>query len=254
MTKKHSNKFVWTVVALVIAAAAGLGYYTNSLQLREENSQSANAAEAADDHEHAATPELPYDASVLDVRSDDIIIGSADAKNTLVEYSSLSCPHCAHFHKEMLPEIKKQLIDTGKARHVVRYFPLNLPALRGAMLVECGSKAKRLELLEELYATQDTWAFTPQFLEALKTIGGKHGIDAAAFDSCMADNALEAKILNNRKEGMEKLHIKGTPSFFINGKPLELKGGLTTESFIKAVESPVEPKAEAPAETPAETK
>lgn len=251
MTKKHSNKFVWTVVVLVVAAAAGLGYYTNSLQLREENIQSANAAEASDghDHDHDKAPQTPYDATPLETRSDDIIIGQATAANTIVEYSSLSCPHCAKFHKDMLPLIKKQLIDTGKARHVVRYFPLNLPALRAAMLVECGAKAKRLELLEELYATQDTWAFTPQFQEVLKTIGAKHGTDAAAFDSCMADTALEAKILNNRKEGMEKLHIKGTPSFFLNGKPLELVDGLSAESFIKAVESPVEPKAEAPAET-----
>lgn len=250
MTKKHSNKFVWIVVLIVVALAAGLGYYSNSLQLRavDEANANSNKAEAADDehdHDHDEAPQTPFDGSVLAPRDGDIVIGKATAPNVIVEYSSLSCPHCAHFHKDMLPEIKKQLIDTGKAKHIVRYFPLNLPALRAAETVECGPKAKRLDVLESLYAKQEEWAFTPTFLDKLKEIAKSHGIDAAAFDSCMADEALEAKILNNRKEGMEKLHIKGTPSFFLNGKPLTMKGGLTTEAFIEAVETPAEAPAKA---------
>lgn len=251
MTQKHSNKFVWIVVLIVVALAAGLGYYSNSLQLRavDEANANANTAEAsadADEHGHDHdTPQTPFDASALEPRDSDIVMGQASAQNVIVEYSSLSCPHCAHFHKEMLPEIKTKLIDTGKAKHIVRYFPLNLPALRAAELVECGAKSKRLEVLEDLYAKQDDWAFTPDFLDQLKGIAKTHGVDAAAFDSCMADEALEAKILNNRKEGMEKLHIQGTPSFFVNGKPLKLEGGLTTESFIEAVEAPTEAPAKA---------
>ncbi|MFZ4125233.1 MAG: DsbA family protein [Rickettsiales bacterium] len=240
---QKSNRFVLAVIIAVIAAAAGIGYYSNSLELREIDTANvnANAAEAADDHQHPA-PATPFDATVLTPRPDDIIIGKANAPHTVVEYSSLSCPHCAHFHKEMLPEIKKQLIDTGKAKHVMRYFPLNLPALRAAMLVECGAKADRVKVLENLYAKQGEWAFTPQFLDKLKEIAATHGIDGAAFDSCIADAALEAKVLGSRKEGMEKLHVKGTPSFFLDGAPMELKEGLTTEGFIKGVEAPKETK------------
>jgi protein-disulfide isomerase len=240
MTNKKSNRFVISVVVAVIAAAAGLGYYSNSLDLREADAASVNANAAQAEQEVA--PETPFDPSALAPRSDDIVIGNANAKTTIIEYSSLTCPHCAHFHKEMLPEIKKTLIDTGKAKHIVRYFPLNLPALRGAVLVECGTKANRLKMLEDLYAKQNDWAFTPKFLDVLKEIAATHGIDDAAFDSCMADEALEAKILGSRKEAMEKLHVKGTPSFFIGDKSLELKDGLTVESFIKAVEPPQETK------------
>lgn len=234
MAKKHSNKFVWFVVIGVVAAAAGLGYYTNSLQLREVDTANVNANAAEATSEQA--PATAFDASALTVRADDIVLGNANAPHTIVEYSSLSCPHCAHFHKEILPEVKKKLIDTGKVRHVVRYFPLNLPALSAAELVECGPKSKRLALLETLYARQDDWAFVPTFRNELKAIAKEHGIDAAAFDSCMEDEALEARILGNRKEGMEKLHVKGTPSFFLDGKPL-LLNGLTTDAFIDAVEA-----------------
>jgi protein-disulfide isomerase len=227
-------------VVAVIAAAAGLGYYSNSLELREVDAANVNANAAQAEPEKL--PQTPFDASVLAPRSDDIVMGNPTAKNVIVEYSSLSCPHCAHFHADMLPEIKKTLLDTGKAKHIVRYFPLNLPALRGAILVECGPKSKRLELLEALYSKQADWAFTPKFLDVLKEIAATHNIDSAAFDSCMSDEALQAKILGSRKEGMEKLHVKGTPSFFVNGKPLELKEGLNVEAFVKAVEAAEEAK------------
>ncbi|MBN8542855.1 MAG: DsbA family protein [Alphaproteobacteria bacterium] len=239
---QKSNRFVWGVIIAVIASAAGIGYYSNSLELREIDAANVNANAAQAEPDKKEQPETPFDASALTVRSDDIVIGKANAANTVVEYASLSCPHCAHFHKEMLPEIKKQLIDTGKMKHVLRYFPLNQPAFRAAMLVECGAKADRLKLMEELYAKQDEWAFTPQFLDKLKEIGAANGIDSAAFDSCISDAALETKVLGSRKEGMEKLHVKGTPSFFLNGAPMVLKDGLTTEAFIKAVEAPKETK------------
>lgn len=239
---QKSNRFAWSVIIAVIAAAAGLGYYSNSLELREIDAANVNSNAAQAESEQKSDVATPFDATALTIRDNDIVIGKDSAPHVIVEYSSLSCPHCAHFHKQMLPEIKKQLIDTGKVKHVMRYFPLNLPALRAAMLVECGAKTDRIKLLEDLYAKQSEWAFTPQFLDKIKEIAATNGIDGAAFDSCIVDASLEAKVLGSRKEGIEKLHVRGTPSFFLDGAPMELKEGLTTEAFINAVEAAQETK------------
>jgi protein-disulfide isomerase len=231
MSKPASNRFALYIVLAVIAAAAGFGYYINSLKLSDTSAASATAAEASSDQ----APVTPFDASALSLGNDELIIGRRSAPVTIVEYSSLSCPHCGHFHTTILPEVKKAVIDTGDAKLVIRPFPLNLPALRAAMLVACAPKASQVTLLETLYTQQDDWAFTPAFEARLKTIAEANGIDAAAFDRCMADAATEARILGSRKTGMEKLHVSGTPSFFINGAPLTLSDGLTAKAIIDAV-------------------
>jgi protein-disulfide isomerase len=232
MTAKRSNRFIVFVILGVIAAAAGLGYYSNSLKLSDSNASSATAAEAATD----TVSVTPFDPSALALQEDDIILGKATAPVTIIEYSSLSCPHCAHFHEEILPEVKKAVIDTGKAKLVIRPFPLNLPALRASVLVQCAPQTKRAALLETLYQQQKDWAFTPAFLNQLKAIGAANGIDAAQFDACMKDVAIESAILNSRKTAMEKLHVESTPSFFIQNAPVEMKDGLSAAAIITAVE------------------
>lgn len=232
MSTKRSNRFILFVILGVVAAAAGLGYYSNSLKLNDSNASSATAAEATTN----TTPDTPFDASALAVGDDEIIIGKATAPVTIVEYSSLSCPHCAHFHADILPEVKKAVIDTGKAKLVIRPFPLNLPALRASILVACAPKPTRGALLEKLYQQQKNWAFTPAFLNELKTIAAASGIDAERFDACIKDVAIESNVLNTRKTAMEKLHVKSTPSFFVQGTPLAMNDGLNAEVIITAVE------------------
>ncbi len=233
MSKPASNRFALYVLLAVILAAAGLGYYINSLRLSDTSAASATAAEATSDE----TPATPFDASALALGKDDIMIGKRSAPVTIVEYSSLSCPHCAYFHTKLLPEVKKAVIDTGKARLIIRPFPLNLPALRASMLVECTPKESRVTLLETLYARQDDWAFTPAFEARLKAIAEGYGIDEAAFTRCMSNAEAETKILGSRKTGMEKLHVSGTPSFFINETLFQPADGLTAEAMIEAVKA-----------------
>ena len=228
---KRSNRFIFFVIFAVVAAAAGLGYYSNSLKLSDTSASSATAAEAATN----APSITPYDPSALALGSDEIVLGKASAPVTIIEYSSLSCPHCAHFHADILPEIKKTLIDTGKAKLVIRPFPLNLPALRASILVACAPQSDRAALLEKLYQQQKDWAFTPAFLNELKAIGAANGIDAARFDACLKDVAIESSVLNTRKTAMDKLHVESTPSFFIQDKPLLMKDGLSAKAIISAV-------------------
>ena len=171
---------------------------------------------------------------MLEVKSDDIIIGKKDAPVTIIEYSSLSCPHCAHFHKEILPAVQKEWIDTGKAKLVLRPFPLNKPALDGAKLVACVEPARAATFEGVLFKMQDQWAYSlKDDVESLKGIAAVGGVPAEQFDSCMADKASEKKILEAVNDAKNLLEVASTPTFFINGEKLE--GAQPAEAFSKAI-------------------
>ena len=173
-------------------------------------------------------------AEILTPRADDIVLGEAGAPLTIIEYSSLSCSHCATFHNNVLPSLKADYINNGKLLFINRDFPLNAPALKGAMLVQCAPEDKGAKFAEVLFKLQSKWAFTPDYEGALKKIAGVGGLDEAAFDACMADTALEERILEIRQEAGENLDISGTPSFYLNG--VKLNVALNSEAFKAALD------------------
>ncbi len=104
-----------------------------------------------------AAPQLADAQSLLQLNKDDRILGKPDAPITIVEYASLTCPHCAHFENDVLPELKKKWIDSGKAKLVLRDFPLDEPALRAAMIARCAPPDRYYAYVDTLFATQDKW-------------------------------------------------------------------------------------------------
>jgi protein-disulfide isomerase len=222
----HGGKLVLIAIIIIIGAAAGFGYVKQTSSL-EPKPKDADAAEA---HAHVV-----IDPKVLELKPTDIILGDANALNTIVEYSSLSCPHCAHFHEKILPDFEKELIASGKVKLVMRYFPLNEPAVKASVLVECAGNngLKRENFLKALFGTQPQWAFTESYLADLRKIALVGGLDSAAFDSCMADEELENRILTSRLEAAEKLGVTSTPSFFVNG--VKLEGDMSLANFRKAI-------------------
>ncbi len=147
----------------------------------------------------------------------DIALGKADAPVTIIEYSSLSCPHCAHFHKEVLPELKSEYIDTGKVRYVEREFPLNNSAFAGSVLARCLDPTRFYAFNDLLFSRQDEWAFKEDAIVPLRQFAKQAGMTDAEFDKCIDDEALQKKIIAVRNKG-EKEGVRGTPTFFINGK------------------------------------
>lgn len=222
MAQKPLNKKLITAIAVLLIG--GIAYFGYS-------NQSGVMAEAGD------KPAVAIDASLLKPRPNDIILGDNNALVTIVEYSSLTCPHCAHFHTDVLPTVKKEYLDTGKAKLVMRYFPLNEPAVKASQLVECvgAQGGNRTNFLKALFETQDKWAFAETYLDDLKKIALVGGVDSAAFDSCMANKDLETKILNSRRDAAEKLHVEATPSFFING--VKLEKDYTVDGFRAALDA-----------------
>lgn len=153
-----------------------------------------------------------------DPRLQDMVLGKAEAPITIIEYASLTCPHCASFHADVLPEIKKEFIDTGKAKLIYRDFPLDQLAFAGAILARCAGPEKYFTYLNVLFAQQRQWAAAQDPMAALKQIARLGGMPAEQFDKCLADKALGDYILAQRLEGNQKFNVNSTPTIIVNGK------------------------------------
>ena len=185
----------------------------------------------------AATPyPLLADAqTVLQIGKDDRILGNPEAPITIVEYASLTCPHCAHFANDVLPEIKKAWIDTGKAKLVLRDFPLDEPALRAAMIARCAPPDRYYAFAETFFAAQEKWARNSDYREALARLAKLGGMGREEFDACLKNTELENKIVGERLKASQELQVNSTPSFFVNGS--KLAGAPTVEEFEKVLSS-----------------
>ena len=157
---------------------------------------------------------------LLQVTPKDRVLGQTDAPITIVEYASMTCPHCAHFANDVLPELKQKWIDTGKAKLVMRPFPLDQVALRAETLARCLPPDRYYPMIETLFKTQEKWA--------LRRIGaprwsGPRGLpgSAARIDACLGNKGLEDEAVQSRLTASTQLDVTGTPTFFINGKKFE---------------------------------
>ncbi len=178
-------------------------------------------------------PQTPTTHPMYSVQPGEFIVGDANAPVTIIEYSSLTCPHCANFHSNVLPTIKEKYIDTGKAKLVARAFPLNAPALDAAKIVACIDEPERhYKFLEVFFKMQDKWAFSNDYKEKLTQIAAVGGMDKATVDACLADQKIEEAVLTSRKIGAEELTVQSTPTFFINGTKLQGTGSVEVFSGV----------------------
>ena len=144
-------------------------------------------------------------------------VGKADAPITIVEYASMTCSHCAAFHNETYPLLKKNYLDTGKARFTLREFPLDALAAAAFMLARSAGD-KREALVGLLFAQQKNWAFVDKPLDALEQQVKQAGIGSEEFKKVLQDNALYQNVLKVRQRGADKFGVDSTPTFFINGE------------------------------------
>jgi protein-disulfide isomerase len=147
----------------------------------------------------------------------DVVYGKDNAPVVMVEYASLSCPHCAHFYTDALPDLTKKYIDTGKVKLVYRNYPLNDPALKAAELVQCAPADQRHTFIKVLFTTQQKWAYDNNYRDSLGNIAALGGIDRESFETCMRNKKLEKSIGAVEMEAENDYKIHSTPSFFING-------------------------------------
>jgi protein-disulfide isomerase len=161
----------------------------------------------------------------------DMALGDEKAPVTIIEYASMTCPHCAQFHATTFPEIKKRYIDTGKVRFIFREFPLDQLALAAFLLARCAGPDKYFPMIDTLFQMQKEWVIQKP-LGPLLAIAKQAGMSEQAFNECLQDKKLIDGLEEVRQQAM-KLNVQSTPSFFVNGKPL--RGAFTIEDFEKAI-------------------
>lgn len=154
----------------------------------------------------------------------EMVLGKDDAPVTIVEYASMTCPHCASFHATTLPELKTKYIDTGKARLIFREFPFDPRAEAGFMLARC-SKDNYFPMIDVLFKQQQNWAAVENAKDALLQISKLAGFSQESFEACLTDQKLLDDVRAVQKRGSEEFKVDSTPTFFINGNTY--KGALT---------------------------
>ncbi len=157
----------------------------------------------------------------------EMTMGPDNAKVTIIEYASASCPHCANFYKTTFQELKKQYIDTGKIRFVFREFPHNDAGLAAFMIARCAPKDKYFPLIDTYFEAQDSWLENPA--EGLFKIAQLAGFTKASFDACLKNEEIAKGIIAVRDKAESEFGVTGVPTFFINGKILN--GEATFDQF-----------------------
>ena len=182
-------------------------------------------------------------------------LGDPGAPVTLIEFASMSCPHCAHFHAERLPEIKEAYIDTGKVRLEFRDFPLNGAAVFGGALAHCAAPDRYFAWLDLIFETQRDWAAAdfgmsgaewetflddgcprrawPEIWEKLAALGKRGGMSEQRVGACLCDRDLQNALLQSRADAVAEYDVSSTPSFVLEGELLD--GPPTNAELDRAV-------------------
>jgi protein-disulfide isomerase len=163
-------------------------------------------------------------SSITSVNSETkrIISGNKNAKITIIAYESLTCSHCANFHKDIYPQLKKEYIDTGLAKIEFRHFPLDVAALNASKIAQCKGD-QSLEILESLYSNQQAWvkgSTVEEINNNLKKFIKKEGFKID-FEKCVNNKEIEDFVLNDRIEGTKNFKVNATPTIIINNKKFE---------------------------------
>jgi len=202
---------------------AGLAAFAGLLQLDPVGNAMAETATAALVAKPASLP--------------DMALGPAKAPVTIVEYASLTCPHCAAFGENVFPMLKSKYIDPGKVRFVFRDFPLDIKAAAASMLARCianGDAGKYFGAIEQLFKQQDQ--LTDQTTATLKQIGGQQaGMSEEAVKACVQDQTQLDKLKSDQDFAHKELKVEATPTFFINGEMT--KGAMSFEELDKKIQS-----------------
>jgi protein-disulfide isomerase len=166
--------------------------------------------------------------TLLQIQPTDHVLGDPNAPITLIEYASLTCPHCAHFSVAVLPELKKKWIDTGKVKLIYRDFPLDQTALKAAQLAECAGKDKYFGVIDMIFETQPKWATASDPIAELSKSLRIAGMGEAEVKACLANDAVANGVVADYRGG-EAMGVNSTPTLFINGQ--EFKGARSVEEM-----------------------
>jgi len=211
---------VWRV------APAGLVAF--ALSVASVHAQGAAPAAGA-----AAPASAPVDPLTVPGALPDIVEGSPAAAITIIEYASMTCSHCAEFHEQTWPLLKAKYVDTGKAKFILREFPLDPLAAAGFMVARCAGPDKRDAVIDRLFAQQNNWAFVAAPIDSLLAQVKQAGMSQSDFEACLNNRELYDSVKKTR-DAAARLAVVSTPTFFVNGRKLD--GALTIAEFDQVLQ------------------
>jgi protein-disulfide isomerase len=212
-----------SVPQLSIAVGVALALWMAVFPARADDAAAASAATVSVDQLMSIGP-LP-----------DLVQGAPSAPITIIEYASMTCTHCAAFHDTTWVQLKSKYIDTGRAKFILREFPLDPLAAAAFMLGRCAGPDKRNLFIDNLFAQQKSWAFVDKPVDPLRAIAEAAGISQSDFETCLRNEDLYDQVNQSRARAAKAFNINSTPTFFVNGH--ELKGELAIVDFDRMIET-----------------
>lgn len=202
-------------------SALGLSAYWSTADQTNALVSAANAQDLSDVMNEGVLP--------------DMYLGAEDAPVVMVEYASMTCPHCASFHEKVLPDLKEKYIETGKLKLIFREFPLDPRAYAASMLARCADDEFYFPMVDVLFKQQSVWARADDPRPPLLQIAKLAGFTQESFEECLKNQELLDKVNETRKKAAEVYGVSGTPSFFIDGE--KYSGRISVEGMSEAIES-----------------
>jgi protein-disulfide isomerase len=240
LSPNRRNLFIGGGVAVL--AAAGVSAFVLRRSSTPTQPDATDKPGATVQPTDSGTPEQPtadFSAELAKPGPDgDMVLGSENAPVTVIEYASMTCPHCAHFSETTFPELKKRYIDSGKVRYIFREFPFDKLAAAAFMLARCASKdggsEKYMAVVETLFAKQNEWEVTDDAVPRLLNFAKQLGFSDESFKACLTNQQVLNSIEQVRNRAVEKLGVNSTPTFFVNGK--KVVGDVPIETLAKEID------------------
>ncbi len=230
------NKPVSPVLArLAFAVALGFSVTACGDGDAEPTDMSVPTAGTASGETDAAPIESPEGAP--EIALGDMAVGPVDAPVTVIEYASFTCNHCASFHEATYKRLKREYVDTGKIRFILREFPLDRLAYEAAVLARCVGEDNYFAMVDKLFDEQERWlprasgaAEISRVRGLLGDYGEEFGVSEQAYKACMANKTLEDRLLARIEEGRNRYDVAATPTIVINGEKYEGSRAFTAMS------------------------
>lgn len=222
---------VIAAAAVVVVAAGAIYWYvgrTETVVIAEAGSATADSG--------VSTPAIAQGGPLLEPGPlGEMTLGDPNAPNVVIEYASMTCPHCQRFHVEVMPAFKERFIDTGRVYYMLREFPLDPLATAAIMIARCAPEERFFPLVDLMFENQRQWAFVQDPTSALRDLVRQAGISADAFQACLTNQEILDGVNAVKNRASQEFGVGSTPTFFVNGQLL--RGDTSLEAFESALRS-----------------